>query len=595
MSRPIVSITRKVGRFTAYFARNHLGLKLWAGIAALLFGYVGWSLQLNPKGDPMTLVDRVNILFKTMQLVTLQFPTSIDNDINWQLHLARFAVPLVAALATFHVLVGALTRPMRLAMMPQTSRHIIVCGAERLTQAAFETLAARHHDVVFVTSKIDAARRDTMEGQGLTVVEADPADPATFAAVNVRKASALFLTHEDDLRNLDTAMLALGAMGTRPVGMPPLIMAALIDSEPLARELDTALDDLSQRHGARFLRLSPEREGMRLELARYAPALLKGVAKMRSHLLVFGLCGHWQQVLMQLIQSAQDHPDQIPRLSLVLDEDEAEAFGTWTASQPDLALVADITVLDKAAEAAALEIWRTTGPAPHLVVVLQDGAEAVATALGLRRAGNAYGLEHQPILVRRNGPDVLIGRLGTLGTRHADLARIVAFGGLLRPETIERVLDCKDDELARALHTHYLDRERATPLGSTDAMAEWNRTPDNIRDANRCSMAHAPIMLAWAGLGMERTQSGGTHFQPDSELLEQFPRIEHRRWMAERMARGWRSGPERVDKRRIHDCLVPFEELSEVVRQKDRDAVSTVLAVLQKSGWQIRPATPRDD
>ena len=589
MARPLLTLTRQVGRITSTFARNQLGLKLVAGLFALLLGYWGWTVQ----SPPQDWTGYVNNLFKTIQLLTLQFPTNIDADINGKLQAARFAVPIVAAVATFHVIIGAVTRPMRLALMPQTSGHIIVSGAERLTQAAFEALAARNHEVVVLAAKLDSARRETMEGQGLTVVEVDAMDPAAFPSVNVRKAAAVFLTHDDDLRNLDAAMLALDAMGKRPVGMPPLVLAVLIEDEQLARELDSALDDLSRRNAARFLRLSPEREGLRLELAKVAPAFLKAAPSEPSHILVIGLGGHWQQVLMQLIVSAQDHPETAPRLTLVLDEDEAEEFDAWRDAKPELALVATFDVLLRgksgAVPADIVAAWQNTGPAPHLVLVLQDDAAAVTTVFGLRRPGNAYGLGRQPILVRRSGPDVLVARLASVGSRHVDLTRIAAFGGQLRAPTIERILNGRDDELARALHAHYLDRSSPAAQGQTDALTAWFDTPENIRDANRSAMAHTPIMLASEGLAMERAQSGAPRFDPSPDMLERFARIEHRRWMADRIDRGWRTGDARNDALRIHPSLVPYEDLSAGEQQKDRDAVQTLLTVLQGAGWQVQP------
>ena len=97
--------------------------------------------------------------------------------------------------------------------------HMVVCGAEQLTEAALKTLAVRGRRIVSVAPNFDPTRRKALEGLGLPRIEADPFQAVTFSALNLARASALFLTHGDDLANLDLAMVALAAASSgRPIG-----------------------------------------------------------------------------------------------------------------------------------------------------------------------------------------------------------------------------------------------------------------------------------------------------------------------------------------------------------------------------------------
>ena len=65
-------------------------------------------------------------------------------------------------------------------------------------------------------------------------------------------------------------------------------------------------------------------------------------------------------------------------------------------------------------------------------------------------------------------------------------------------------------------------------------------------------------------------------------LLDQLTRAEHMRWMADKVMHGWRwSGSmdpsSRDDRKRIHHLLVPFQNLSEEEKNKDRDPIRTFL------------------
>ncbi len=292
LNRLILELTLRVGRIAGLVAPYRERIQGVAGVIALALGFWGWTIK-QPPADLWGVLDN---LFRTAQLITLQFPTDRVGVIPWPLQIARFAVPIVAVLASFQILIGSIMRPARLSLLPHTSGHIIVCGSETLTEAALTALAQRGREVVVVAAKVDAAHRGALEGLGLTVVEGNPLQAATIKFLNVSHAAALFLTADDDVANLNIAMLALPAAGKRPAELPPLVLAVLIDREDLAVELDAALDGLSRRQSVRYHRLCPDREGVRLELARFAPVWLKRDLDAPSHVLMIGLAGNWRQI-----------------------------------------------------------------------------------------------------------------------------------------------------------------------------------------------------------------------------------------------------------------------------------------------------------
>lgn len=74
-----------------------------------------------------------------------------------------------------------------------------------------------------------------------------------------------------------------------------------------------------------------------------------------------------------------------------------------------------------------------------------------------------------------------------------------------------------------------------------------------------------------------------------SRLMDQLVEVEHRRWLAERIVAGWRqcdagNGETRVKERRIHNCIIPFDQLSDEEKVKDYNVIATakLLADLTK-------------
>ncbi|MBY0360683.1 MAG: NAD-binding protein [Phreatobacter sp.] len=587
--KPFLHVATLATRLSRAVAHRRPAWQALAGLLALGLGFWGWTLHAPPKD----FTGWFNNLFRTIQLITLQFPTSMEAAMPWQLQVARLAVPLVAALATFNVLIGAITRPVRLAMMPRVRDHIIVCGAEQMTEGALRTLAEQGRRIVIVAPGFEAARRDALEALGLTLYEADPVQPATFPALNLKAASALFLTSRDDIANLDLAVLALAANSDRSADQAPLALGVLIEREDLATELDAALDQLARKARVRYHRLCPDRDGLRLDLSRMAPAFHKADAERASHVLVIGLTGQWPQTLMQTVTATQDFAGSPPALTLVLDDGECEAFNSFAEARPQMALVADILVVDRGAgllpdhREAAKVMARGE---PDLVLVLRPDADAVATALALRRPGCSLPVSSAPILVRRSAEDRLLGRLATAPGKDGakpPLAGLAPFGGLIRPETIERILDRTGDDFAIALHAHYLGTTKTEGSTSQAALTAWDALPENLRDANRAAAEHARILMAAGG--------ADPIAPPDplpAEAPERMARIEHRRWMTDRIDRGWRFGETRDDIRRLHPSIRPFDELSNSEQQKDREAVLVLARLLRENGKPALDAVP---
>jgi hypothetical protein len=574
------------GRLAGFINRHKNKIRAVAVTIALLLGIWGWTIE-RPPADAWGVLDNV---FRTLQLITLQFPSQYGS-LPTPLQIARFAVPIVSVVASFQILVASLTRSARLAMVPHIAGHVVVCGFAGLTEKALSTLAERGLQVVVVIPGISKQQRTILESDGLTVIDADPTQNATLRSLNLSHAAAIFLLSNDDLANINIALGAVKAADARPNTRPPLLVALKIDREDLAVELDMALDNVSRRHGVYYRRLSPSRENLRLELSRFAPALSRVDMDVPSHVLVVGLLGNWRQIVSEIILTVQDHPDKRPLLTFIVDKAEAEALERWRKSYPQLDLVVDISALRRDAAAILpfeqdIENWRKTHALPQLAVVLREDAEAVVSTLALRRPGTPFGTERVPVLVHQSTDDRLLSSLGHITVVGHDLTNLTAIGNLVRAETIERILDRTSDEMAAALHASYVGSTKRLGAGSQTALQIWENLPENLRNANRASVDHAPILLAAAGYKLVPRFTLRSEI-PSAVELETMAKVEHRRWMADRIERGWRYAPVRDDNQMLHPDLVPYDALTDDGKEKDRNAVKTLLSVLRNAGFSF--------
>ncbi len=70
-------------------------------------------------------------------------------------------------------------------------------------------------------------------------------------------------------------------------------------------------------------------------------------------------------------------------------------------------------------------------------------------------------------------------------------------------------------------------------------------------------------------------------------LIEEMAKNVHEVWAQNRIKEGWRYGPVRDDDKKLHPCLVPYEELPESEKEYDRATSQETLKFILQSGFHI--------
>ena len=71
------------------------------------------------------------------------------------------------------------------------------------------------------------------------------------------------------------------------------------------------------------------------------------------------------------------------------------------------------------------------------------------------------------------------------------------------------------------------------------------------------------------------------------ELSELIAKNTHDVWAEGRIKDGWIYGERRDDEKKLHPCLVPYEELSEGEKEYDRSTSMETLKLIIKLGYKI--------
>lgn len=70
-------------------------------------------------------------------------------------------------------------------------------------------------------------------------------------------------------------------------------------------------------------------------------------------------------------------------------------------------------------------------------------------------------------------------------------------------------------------------------------------------------------------------------------LIEEMAKNVHEVWSQHRINEGWSYGPLRDDIKKLHPCLIPYEELPESEKEYDRATSQETLRLILKLGFDI--------
>jgi serine phosphatase RsbU (regulator of sigma subunit) len=161
-------------------------------------------------------------------------------------------------------------------------------------------------------------------------------------------------------------------------------------------------------------------------------------------------------------------------------------------------------------------------------------------------------------------------------------------------------------KLARAIHSRYLNeiRKRSRKDNSyvfynpgnelTEYSTHFEDLPDEIKYSNIDNAAHIPTKLLSIGYKIREVKKGYKPFalHLNEEEIETMARVEHIRWSWEKRLNGWTFGNVKDEIKKTHSSLIPYEQLIESEKEKDRELVKLIPAFLQDINYEAYPVSP---
>ena len=485
----------------------------------------------------------------------------------------RFAVAVWTGFATlsatFFFTIFALLQARAIQAAARWMRqHVIIVGGEGIASRAFEAAQRAGKSVIWLGApSLNAAS---------TRAFALPWPLDDHGAIIAQYAKApdhILLAEEDDA---DALVLTRVARVVAPDAFITVLM----------RDVRLAEDAAATLNEARTRVLSVAEVAARALCINHPPFLIaKAVGHKRIHALIVGFGQHGQAIASDIIVNCRTTYLGVPSIT-VIDPNAKALEGVLRVRAPEIDACAHFTFIEGrfgshgvTPDATSLaHALAEAGPVTAAYVCLSVDAEALSTAGMLQSLLRAVDVGQPRIFVRLRESDTLEHTAGALQGLNA----LTAFGDLESVIEASEFLSNTPDSAARAFSAAY---RAALPPAERDNPANrsarpWDELDESFRQSNRDAVAHIPAKLASAGIdpALWLGLAGPPKLAPPNRLFasdedcEKLAELEHERWNTAQRMDGWRSTtlPSKDQLRRLHPSLVPYEALTDDVKEYDR-------------------------
>jgi hypothetical protein len=568
------------------------------GVFGLLLGSIGFLKHGLSHGEFRSVWDN---LYLTLGLISMN-TGAVEGPVSWQLEIARFLVPAVAAYSAFKAFAAIFIEQTNRFRLLFIRDHVLICGLGRKGYRLAEQFQTQGDQVVVIEVNESNEWIQSARSSGVIVIQGDATDELVLQSARVRRARYLISVLGDDGLNAEIAVQAEEL--TRGKTRDPLTCIIHIYNSQLWHYLrEMEMNTLQGKHFR--LELFNTFDIGAKRMLHMVPLWTRGSDRAPFHVLLVGLGKMGESLVLELSRHwRRTSPQSDERLRLSVVDREAETLlDTLLTRYPKLTEIVDIRALTMDIHSAEFQrldqVFVDKGECKLDVayICLDHEALSLHAGLVLNQQFRKYQL---PIVLRMAESGGLSALLKQDHRQKGAFSSLHVFDLLDRTCTVELVLKGTHEILARNLHAQYLERVLTEEDRVEDpACVPWEELADDYQEKNRRQADRITLVLEKAGYTLTplRDWSAESFRFVENETRDEvalMAPVEHALWRKDMEADGWTCGPEKDKGRKTNPNLVPWEELSSRVKEQNKEYIRDLPRILALAGFQImkKPQMP---
>jgi hypothetical protein len=561
---------------------------LWIGSFTL--GYIGLSKSNLLQGVERSPLD---LIYLDLQLVTLESGT-IPGPVPWELEVARFALPALAAYTALQALAILFRDQAQVVRLWFMRDHVVICGLSRKGLLLAKNLLVENRKVVVIELDEGNDLIEQLRVRGAIVVTGDATDPEVLRRASVMRARYLIAVCGDDGSNAEIAVQAQNLIDG--FGRDPLTcIIHMVDPRLCELLREKELGGIAFP-GLRLELFNVYERGAQIVLEEYPPFEVDGQELGTSpHVLLIGMGKMGESLVARLAYAwhLNDQNSTDPLRVSVIDLQAEEKLARLGIRYPHLAACCNFSPISMDVTSSrfydAYDLFGSDGRGVDIAYICFDH-DSLGLNVGLTLSRLRRGREI-PIVVRMVEERGLAFLLSKGKEDGGTFSNLHVFNLLDKTCTTELLFGGMHEMLARSVHEDYVHQLKGSGSSEDENgnLVPWDQLPEKVKDSNRRYADHISIKLKAVDCYLVPLQDwDATGFQFKPPEVEIMAEMEHERWVKERRREGWTYGEERDDNRKVHPSLVTWENLPESEKEKDRNSIRDLPHVLARIGFQIQ-------
>ncbi len=577
-----------IEKITQWVVDYRLPLAALMLAVAMVLGFIGHAKYFAAAGQPNSFWDNFYYTLRLLNPASTPLPGSVPVE----LQIARILAAAAALYIAFEALISIFRDQVQLLRLRGMKDHIIICGLGQKGLLLADRYRVAGERLVVIESDANNPMITHCKDQGAIVLLGKAANIQLLRKARVHFAKSIISVCGEDSTNAEVALYSRELVAedtTRTLSCLAHVVDLQLWSFLREREIRMGIIDAFRlgffniyESGARELLYEYpfDRPGANGEIPHI---FVMGIGRMGESLVVNAArrWGAGSDGSKRLRITMVDLKANIRKQSLCLRYPKLEKACELIALDMDIAspeFERGDFLFDKDGHCRAGTIYVCTG----------DESQALNAALMLNKR---IGELSVPVVVRMNMDMGLAALISIGGDSQDNMGNLCVFPLLERTCTPESIWGGSTTEiLARSIHDEY--RRNAVRRGETPetnrSMVHWDQLSANLKESSRSQAENIATKLRQ--FGYDFAMSPEWEQQPikfSDQNVEDMAKLEHTRFVEERLRKGWKSGPVKDDIKKISPTLIPWEDLSEEEKDKDRDPVRSIPEFLARAGYRV--------
>jgi hypothetical protein len=143
------------------------------------------------------------------------------------------------------------------------------------------------------------------------------------------------------------------------------------------------------------------------------------------------------------------------------------------------------------------------------------------------------------------------------------------------------------EKIAKTIHEEYMKQQKIRNPDDKP-IAPWDELAQDLKYSNLRQARSITDKLKRLGYVIAEHMDGVKEItELNHEQIEFLSKIEHDLWNEERLKNGWQYGPVKDTDKKISPYIVPYEELTEEIKDYDRDTVRNMIPLINSVGLKV--------